>query len=146
VGPGDQQVADRRGTVPGLEQVGEGHEVAQPLGHLLPVHGQVLAVAPDPDKGLTGRRLGLGDLVLVVGEDVVDPTAVDVQALAEEGHAHRRALDVPAGTPPAQAGVPADVVRPHRLPEGEVAGVLLGVVVGIHPAAHPGHQARGGDP
>ena len=81
----------------------------------------------------------------MVGEDVVDPAAVDVQALAEQGHAHRRALDVPAGAAPSQAGVPADVVRPHRLPEGEVASVLLGVVVGIHPAAPPGHQPGGGD-
>lgn len=52
---------------------------------------------------------------------------------------------MPAGAAPAEAGVPADVVRPHRLPEGEVAGVLLGVIVGIHPAAHPGHQPSGGD-
>ena len=145
VGAGDEQVADRRGAIARLQQIRNGPEVAEPLGHLLLADGQVFAMAPDPDERLPGRRLGLGDLVLVVGEDVVDPAAVDVQALAEQGHAHRRALDVPAGAAAAQAGVPADVVRPHRLPEGEVAGVLLGVVVGIHPAAHPSHQSGGRD-
>jgi hypothetical protein len=146
VGTCDQQVADRRGPVAGGEQVGEGPEVAQTLGHLLPVHGQVLGVAPDPDEAPPGRRLRLGDLVLVVGEDVVDPTAVDVQALPQQGHAHRRALDVPAGPAPTEARVPPDRPLGDRLPEGEVAGVLLRVVVGVDAAAGAGHQPGGGDP
>lgn len=89
MGAGDEQVADRRGAIARLQQVRNGPEVAEALGHLLLADGQVLAMAPDPNERLPGRRLGLGDLVLVVGEDVVDPAAVDVQALTEQRHAHR---------------------------------------------------------
>ncbi len=51
---------------------------------------------PRPHERLPGRRLALGDLVLVVREDQVDAAGVDVERRAEVGHAHRRALDVPA--------------------------------------------------
>ena len=100
----------------------------------------MLAVAPDAHEALAGRGLRLRDLVLVVGEDVVDAAAVDVEALTEQGHAHRGALDVPARVSPAEAGVPTDLVGTHRLPEREVPDIFLGVVVGVDPAARAGHE------
>src|SRR5450755_730614 len=68
-------------------------------------------------------------------KDVVDAAAVDVETLTEQRHAHRRAFDVPSGMTAADARVPADLVGTDRLPECEVADVLLGVVVGVDPAA-----------
>ena len=56
----------------------------------------------------------LGGLVLVVGEDQVRAPAVDIEADAERGLGHRRALDVPA--------------RPSRPPGRRPAGVLAGLV------------------
>ena len=106
-------------------------------------HAQMLAVAPDADEAFAGRCFRLRDLVLVVRKDVVDAAAVDVEALAEQCHAHRRALDVPAGMAPADARVPADLIGPDRLPECEVAHVLLGVVVRVDAAARAGDKPLG---
>jgi len=52
----------------------------------------------EPVAGELGARGGfaLGDLVFVVGKDEIPAADVDVDGLAEVGHAHRRALDVPA--------------------------------------------------
>ncbi len=81
-------------------------------------------------------RLGLGDLVLVVGEDVVDAAAVDVEGRAQVAGAHGRALDVPARPARTDLGVPGGLARLGRLPQGEVVDALLLVLVGI--AAGPG--------
>ena len=43
---------------------------------------------PGAHEWLSGRRLGLRDLILVVGEDQVDATGVDVEAGPEVAHAH----------------------------------------------------------
>ena len=66
-------------------------------------------------KGSPGRCLGLGDLVLVVREDEVDAAGVDVEARAQVAHAHRGALDVPAGPARPDGRVPA-AARPSRGP------------------------------
>ena len=50
------------------------------------------------DFGVKGAAR-LGDFVFVVRKDEVDAAAVDVEGLAEMLPAHRRAFDVPAGTP-----------------------------------------------
>ena len=52
---------------------------------------------PDGDDLVSHGTLGLGDLVLVVREVQVVPPRVDVEAVAQVLHGHRRALDVPAG-------------------------------------------------
>jgi hypothetical protein len=58
---------------------------------------------------------------------------MDVERLAEQIDRHRRALEVPPRPAPSPRGIPggADllVFRLRRLPEGEVARVLLRVVV-----------------
>src|SRR4029079_17334145 len=90
----------------------------------------------DPDTGRRsaddGRRLG--DLVLVVGEDVVDPAAVDIEAGPEVAQRHRRALEVPAReaiAPPRRAPLELTAL-PGALPEREVRRVTL---VGLDLAA-----------
>ena len=71
------------------------------------------------------RGLGLGNLVLVVREDEVEPSAVDVEGLAEVLLAHRRALDVPPGTASPPRRVPRRLARLLGLPEREVEGLPL---------------------
>src|SRR3989344_4834609 len=44
---------------------------------------------------LTRGRFGLGDLVIVMYRNVLDPSRVDVDLLAEDGTYHRGAFDVP---------------------------------------------------
>src|SRR3954468_22536628 len=81
------------------------------------------------------RGLGLGDLVLMVGEDQVRPAAVDVEVQAEDLLRHGRALDVPARPATAPGGLPERVLALLvSLPEGEVLRVALearGVVLAL---------------
>ena len=90
---------------------------------------------PEPGERLSGRGLGLGNLVLVVGELQVDPASVDVEALAKICHRHRGAFQVPSRPSRAEGAVPARLPRAGRLPEHEVAGVVLVIFVGVHPGA-----------
>src|SRR3546814_20446206 len=65
------------------------------------------------------------DLVRVVREDQVGAADVDVEGLAEIVRAHRRAFDVPAGSPPAPRTVPARCIGIRGLPEDEIRRILL---------------------
>src|ERR1700751_4577116 len=68
----------------------------------------------------------LRDLVLVVRELKVEPAAVDLEARPEVLLRHRRALDVPARPAPPPRRVPPRVLaRLVRLPEREIARILL---------------------
>ena len=79
-------------------------------------------------------------LVFVVREDQVDAAGVHVdRRLAEQPEGHRRALDVPARTPGADAVIPRRLVRPGRLPQHEVARVFLAVIIAVD--ARPGLDA-----
>ena len=79
-----------------LQHVADGEEVAQRLGHLLVVDVQEAVVHPVLTNGAAAGAFALRDLVLVVRELQVHAAAVDVEGLAEQRAAHRRALDVPA--------------------------------------------------
>ncbi len=72
---------------------------------------------------MSGRALGLRDLVVVVDRREVVSAGVDVELLAQVLHAHAGALDVPAGESLSPRARPS--LRPIELPEGEVARVLL---------------------
>ena len=52
--------------------------------------------------------LGLGDLVRVMREGIVDAAAVDIQIFTEVLDADARALDVPAGIADAPRGIPLE--------------------------------------
>ena len=83
----------------------------------------------------------LGDLSLVVREDVVDAAGVDVEALAQESGRHRRALDVPAREAAAVRALPALQPAPAgSLPEREITRMPL---AGVGVAAHAGEQLFG---
>src|SRR5439155_17848460 len=119
-------------------------------GHLLPADLQELPVEPDPCELIpTGVGTTLRDLVLMVREDQVHPTGVDVQYLGSQPAAdklqrHCRALDVPSGPAAAEGRIPGGtdrlVFRTGGLPQHEVAGILLGVLVSAHPLARAGAE------
>src|SRR6185503_501995 len=69
--------------------------------------------------------------------DVVDRPRVEVEMFPEVFHAHRGALDVPAGPALAPRRRPGWLPRLRRLPQSEVLDVLLLVLVVGHavPAA-----------
>ena len=77
-----------------------GDEVAEALRHLLSFDLEEAVMHPHlrHDRRAVGAAR-LGDLVLVMREDEVDAAAMNVEGLAEMGFRHRRALDMPAGTP-----------------------------------------------
>ncbi len=99
-----------------LEHLADGEEVAQRLGHLLVIHPHRAGMHPGVNVRLAGGRLALGDLVLVMREGQIGPSAMDVKGLAQAAGRHRRALDVPA-RPPAprvMATPPRRAWRPSR--------------------------------
>ena len=111
-----------------LQHLADGEEVAQRLRHLLVVDAHEAVVHPVIDEGVAVRALGLGDLVLVVGELQVHAAAVDVEVVAEQVRAHRRALDVPARAALAPRRRPLDLARLLDLgvlPQHEVERVVL---------------------
>jgi hypothetical protein len=100
--------------------------VAGGLGHLEAVDEEVLTVNPGLHVPVAEGGLGLGDLVLVVGEDVVDAAGVEVDDLAEVTGGDGGALDVPAGEAVTPGAGPLEVAAGlGGLPEGEVALVAL---------------------
>src|SRR5205823_1741951 len=68
---------------------------------------------------------GLGDLVLVVREDEVQPAAVNVEGGAEISGGHGRALEVPAGPAASPGRRPGRLAGLGPLPQGEVARIAL---------------------
>src|SRR5262249_3001672 len=85
-------------------------------------------VDPAACERLSGRRLGLRDLALVVREDQILAATMDVERRAEIFYGHRRALDVPAGTSFAPRTGPRRLARFGRLPEGKVARIAFALV------------------
>src|SRR5688572_10160308 len=67
----DELMSNRRRIVSLVEQLADGDEVAERLGHLPPLDLQMLHVQPAADERLAGRCLRLRDLVLVMGEDQI---------------------------------------------------------------------------
>ena len=80
-------------------------------------------------KRLARQRLGLRDLVLVVGEDEVASASVYVDLLTERPHIHGGALYVPAGPAFAPRGLPERLALFCRLPQREIQGIALVVLV-----------------
>ncbi len=128
MGPQEEDPKDLR--VIALQDFLDGEDVAQRLGHLLRVDVDKAVVNPVVDEGFPCSRLRLGDLVLVVGKDEVLPSAVDVEGLPQQGHAHGGTLDMPPGPPFAPGAVPGRFTRLARLPEGEVEGIPLPFIHG----------------
>ena len=126
------EVHDERVAAELVERVGEQADVPFGLRHLLVVEAEHPVVHPQPREGLPAPGLRLRDLVLVVGEDEVRAAAVDVEVEPKELLGHRGALDVPPRPPGSPGRVPRRVLTLLlRLPEGEVARILLQREVGV---------------
>src|SRR5947208_12878882 len=88
----------------------------------------MLTVQPDPgERAHSSERLALRALVLMVREDVVDSTSVNVELRAEVLGTHRRTFDVPPREPATPRALPHQLgpARLRRLPQREIARVLL---------------------
>ena len=99
---------------------------------------------PVAGEAQTGA-LGLGHLVLMVGEGQVVAPAVDVEGLTQQVHRHGHALNVPAGATRPPRGFPYWLARLGCLPESEVQWIGL-VGVHLHPGASALPQLLGGAP
>ena len=81
---------------------------------------------PVVDGLVAESRGALGDLALVVREDEIHASTVDVELLAEVLGSHCRALEVPPWESLAPGAWPVhDVLRLRLLPYGEVVRVVL---------------------
>ena len=78
---------------------------------------------PEAGQLAAAGGFGLGDLVLMMGEDEVLTAAVDIQG--KIFLAHGRAFDMPAGTALAPGAFPEGLARLGRLPQGKVQRILL---------------------
>ena len=135
---GNQQIAQRRRAVALVEDVAHGEHVAERLRHLLVVEVQELDVHPEARELPAGRAFGLRDFVLVMRKDQIDAAAMNVdRRRPEQPQRHRRALDVPARPAGAAPVVPRRLAGLGRLPQHEVARVLLRVGVRVEPRARP---------
>jgi hypothetical protein len=94
----EQQVAVRQGVVTLLFEVGQAKRIPGRFGDLRLAKVDELVVKPERHPRTAQVGLALRDLVRVVDRDVVDASRMDVEALAQVLDAHRRALEVPAGS------------------------------------------------
>ena len=109
------------------EELIQCNEVPEGLPHLLPIDGDHVVVHPVAHHGFSALRgLGLSDLTLVMGEDQVHTTTVDVKLLAEILSSHGCALCMPAWEAFAPGAGPAhNVLGLCLLPEGKVQWTTL---------------------
>ena len=122
----EAQVAEGERVDAAALDVRQDERVAGRLGHLDAVGEQVLAVDPRVDDRAAGVSVALGDLALVVWEDVVDAAGVDVEPGPQVLDRHGRALDVPSGEAVAPPARPLQLPsRLGLLPQREVAHVSL---------------------
>ena len=129
-----------QGIIALLLQQGDSEEFAGGLGHLAGIGVQVVDMEPLAAPRVAQIGLGLGDLIGVVGEGVVDAAAVQVQILPVVLHGDAGTLDVPAGVAHAPGGVPLQgLILEFGLgePEDEVIFIaLVGVLLHAIPDAH----------
>ena len=105
------------------QDVADGLEVAQRLGHLFGIDLHEAVMHPETGKLAAAGGFGLGDLVLMMGENEILTTAMDVQR--QIFLAHGRAFDMPAGTAFAPGAFPERFAGLGRLPQGKVQRILL---------------------
>src|SRR6266853_3424383 len=94
---------------PLFHQLVHSDEIAERFRHLLARRrGEEAVMQPVARERRAAMGAdALGDLVLVVREDEVEPAALDVEGLAEGLLSHRRAFDVPARPAALPWAVPA---------------------------------------
>ena len=134
-----EQAVDQR-VIALLLQQGDGQKFTLGLGHFAALGIEMVDMEPVIAPFMAQICLGLGDLVGVVGEGVVDAAAVDVHVLTQMLHADAGALDMPAGIAGAPGRIPLKgLVLKFGLgePEDKVVfvafvGVLLHALADAH--------------
>src|SRR3989442_4635218 len=111
-----------------LHQLADEQRVDERLGHLLGAQIHEPVVDPVVRERLSGRRLQLCDLALVVREDQILAPTMHVERRAEIFHRHGRALDVPAGASVTPRTRPRRLARLGRRPQGDIALVTFALV------------------
>src|SRR5436190_5717578 len=100
---GEQQIPNLSSSESFSDQIAERKEISERLAHFLALDEQVRTVEPVLHKtlafGLNARAFALRDFIFVMREHQVLAAKVQIEAGAEDFHAHRAALNVPAGAP-----------------------------------------------
>ena len=110
-----------------LQYLAHGKKIAQRFGHFFFVHLDEAVMHPEINVTMTAGRLGLGDLVLVMGKFQVHAPAVNIEMFAQAMGRHRRALDMPAGSARAPRRAPTWFTRFGGFPQHEVQRIALGL-------------------
>ena len=127
---GAQHVEAQHFARPVGQEIADGEEVAQALGHFLAFDLQEAVVHPHIGERMAVMgAFALGDFILVMGKLQVDAAAMDIEGLAQILPGHGAAFDMPTGAAAAPGRVPARRGRVRWLPQHEVHGVFL---VGRH--------------
>ena len=98
----------------------DSEEIAQGFGHLAVINVQESIVHPVFCKRLVIGCLGLCDLIFMMREDQILSAGMNIDLFAEITLTHDGALDVPAGTSLAPAGIPVRLAFFFRLPQYEI--------------------------
>ena len=108
----------------GFEDVGNRKHVAERFRHLLAAHGHPAVVQPVPAETIA-RGLALRAFVLVVRENQIQTTTMDIELRTEEGLGHSGAFEVPARTSAAPRRRPRGLSLLGRLPQREVTRIAF---------------------
>ena len=124
------------GAVSLVDQIPQRVKVPLGLRHLLVIHEKMLAVNPESRKRLAGDSFTLSNLVLVMGENIVDAAAMNIERVAEILHRHCGAFQMPAWTADAERRSPSRLLLVFRgFPQHEIVGLLLLVFIRIDSCA-----------
>src|SRR5439155_20335355 len=131
-----ERIADNVGRE-AAERVGYRNVVMKRLGHFLAAHHDHGVVHPVAGEGLgCGIGFGLGNLILMMGEDEIISAAMDVKSHPQILQGHRRALDVPARPSPSPRAVPVGLSGFGVFPHGKIRRMPL-MLPGLDPRAGP---------
>ena len=114
---GHRTVSLRQAFVLTAEELCQSNEITQTLAHLLPVDGNHVVVHPIVHHVAALAGHGLCDFTLMVWENQVHSSTVDVEMVAQVLATHGRTLAMPTGeTVAPRTGPTHDMLRLGTLP------------------------------
>ena len=114
---GHRAVSLRQALMLTAEELCQRNEVTQALAHLLPIDGNHVVVHPIVHHVAALTSHGLCDFTLMMGENQVHSSAMDVEMVAQVLAAHGRTLAMPTGeTVAPRTGPTHDMLRLGTLP------------------------------
>ncbi|OQB90409.1 MAG: hypothetical protein BWX83_00853 [Candidatus Cloacimonetes bacterium ADurb.Bin117] len=120
----EEEEANGLGAVPG-QDVPRGEEIIEALAHLVAINVQKTIVHPVSGQGFAGEGEGLGEFILVMGENEVGAATVDVEGFAQILLAHHHAFGVPAWPSFAPGAVPDGLSGFSGLPKREIGRIAF---------------------